>query len=83
VGTAERTPAAGGLADRQSADFVGPDLVATLGGVPIARHEPGIAGTPDAATRPEFAARGTTRVIDGRRFAGASPGASRARTSRH
>lgn len=47
------------------ADFIEPDLVATKDGELIARHEPNITGTTDVATRPEFAARKTTRKVDG------------------
>lgn len=46
-------------------DFVEPDLVATKDGVLIARHEPMIGATTDVADRPEFAARKTTRKLDG------------------
>lgn len=47
------------------ADFIEPDLVATKDGELIARHEPNITGTTDVASRPEFAARKTTRKVDG------------------
>lgn len=47
------------------ADFIEPDLVATQDGVLIARHEPMLGGTTDVASRPEFAAYKTTKVIDG------------------
>ena len=53
------------LAIQQGADFIEPDLVATKDGELIARHEPNITGTTDVATRPEFAARKTTRMVDG------------------
>lgn len=53
------------LAIEQGADFIEPDLVATKDGVLIARHEPMLGGTTDVSTRPEFAARKTTRKIDG------------------
>ena len=47
------------------ADFVEPDLVSTSDGVLIARHEPMLGGTTDVSSRPEFAARRTTKVLDG------------------
>lgn len=47
------------------ADFIEPDLVATKDGVLVARHEPNITGTTDVASRPEFAARKTKKVVDG------------------
>jgi len=47
------------------ADSVEPDLVATRDGVLVARHENEISGTTDVAARPQFAARRTTRTIDG------------------
>ncbi|MBY0465835.1 MAG: glycerophosphodiester phosphodiesterase [Burkholderiales bacterium] len=47
------------------ADFIEPDLVVTQDGELIARHEPNITGTTDVASRPEFASRKTTRMVDG------------------
>lgn len=47
------------------ADYIEPDLVMTSDGVLIARHEPMLGGTTDVATRAEFAARRTTRMVDG------------------
>ncbi len=47
------------------ADFIEPDLVITRDGVLIARHEPMLGGTTDVSARPEFAARKTTRMVDG------------------
>jgi len=58
------------LAIRQGADFIEPDLVATRDGVLVARHENEISGTTDVANHPEFAARRTTKVIDGRGLSG-------------
>ena len=40
-------------------------MVSTKDGVLVARHENEISGTTDVATRPEFAGRRTTKVIDG------------------
>jgi glycerophosphoryl diester phosphodiesterase len=53
------------LAIELGADYVEPDLVATKDGVLIARHEPILGGTTDVSTRPEFAGRRTTKVVDG------------------
>lgn len=47
------------------ADIIEPDLVITKDGVLVVRHEPEISGTTDVAEHPEFAARRTTKVLDG------------------
>lgn len=51
------------------ANYIEPDLVLTKDGVLVARHEPIIGGTTDVALRAEFAARRTTKVIDGVTYA--------------
>jgi len=61
----EHTLASYFLAMQYGADYVEPDLVMTRDGVLIARHENEISGTTDVAVHAEFAARRTTRVIDG------------------
>ncbi|MBE9156205.1 esterase-like activity of phytase family protein [Nodosilinea sp. LEGE 06152] len=61
----EHTLEAYSLAIARGADFIEPDLVATKDGVLIARHEPMLGGTTDVASRPEFADRLTTKVLDG------------------
>ncbi|MFI9006908.1 glycerophosphodiester phosphodiesterase [Actinosynnema sp. NPDC053489] len=61
----EHTLASYELAARMGADYVEPDLVATRDGKLVARHENEIGGTTDVAAHPEFAARRTTKVIDG------------------
>jgi len=61
----EHTLASYELAARMGADFIEPDLVSTKDGVLIARHENDITGTTDVADHPEFAARKTTKTIDG------------------
>jgi glycerophosphoryl diester phosphodiesterase len=61
----EHTLAAYETAIVQCADYIEPDLVSTKDGVLVARHENEIGGTTDVATRPEFAGRRTTKVIDG------------------
>jgi glycerophosphoryl diester phosphodiesterase len=52
------------------ADFVEPDLVSTKDGVLVCRHENEISGTTDVGSRPEFAARRTTKVVDGSQVTG-------------
>jgi glycerophosphoryl diester phosphodiesterase len=47
------------------ADFIEPDLVVTRDGELVSRHEPNITATTDVSARPEFAARKTTRKVDG------------------
>jgi glycerophosphoryl diester phosphodiesterase len=66
----EHTLAAYRLAAEQGADYIEPDLVITKDGVLVARHENEIGGTTDVAEHPEFAARKTTKVIDGVAIAG-------------
>ena len=61
----EHTLASYELAARLGADYIEPDLVTTRDGVLVARHEPEIGGTTDVATHPEFAARKTTKSLDG------------------
>jgi glycerophosphoryl diester phosphodiesterase len=66
----EHTLAAYELAIEQGADFIEPDLVPTKDGVLVARHENEISGTTDVAAHPEFAARRTTKTIDGETLTG-------------
>ncbi len=54
----------------QGADFIEPDLVPTKDGVLVARHENAITDTTDVAAHPEFAARKTTKTIDGQTITG-------------
>ena len=61
----EHTRAAYDLAIQQGADVIEPDLVISRDGILIVRHENEIGGTTDVADRPEFAARHTTKTIDG------------------
>jgi glycerophosphoryl diester phosphodiesterase len=61
----EHTPAAYRLAAAQGADFLEPDLVATLDGVLVCRHENEISGTTDVAEHPVFADRKITKIVDG------------------
>lgn len=66
----EHTLASYRLAIAMGADYIEPDLVATRDGVLVARHENEIGGTTDVAAHPEFAARWTTRSVDGRSVTG-------------
>jgi glycerophosphoryl diester phosphodiesterase len=61
----EHTLASYELAARLGADFIEPDLVSTKDGVLVCRHEPEIGGTTDVASRPEFADRRRTVLLDG------------------
>lgn len=61
----EHTLAAYSLAIDQGADFIEPDLVPTRDGVLVARHENEISETTDVAAHPRFAARRTSKTIDG------------------
>ena len=47
------------------ADVIEPDVISTKDGVLIARHDPQLSVTTDIASHPEFAARKTTRSLDG------------------
>jgi glycerophosphoryl diester phosphodiesterase len=66
----EHTLASYAKAIADGADFVEPDLVMTKDGVLVARHEDEIGSTTDVADHPEFAARKTSKVIDGRQVTG-------------
>ena len=61
----EHTAGAYDLAVAMGADYLEADLVPTHDGVLVDRHEPEISQTTDVASRPEFADRKTTKVIDG------------------
>lgn len=66
----EHTLAAYFIAMEQGADYIEPDLVMTRDGVLVARHENEISGTTDVAHHAAFAARRTTKVIDGESVTG-------------
>ena len=66
----EHTLAGYFIAIQQGADYVEPDLVISKDGALLARHENEIGGTTDVAMRPEFAARKTTKNIDGEAVTG-------------
>ncbi|WP_345134897.1 glycerophosphodiester phosphodiesterase [Dactylosporangium darangshiense] len=61
----EHTLASYTLAIELGADFIEPDLVPTKDGQLVARHENEIGGTTDVSTKPQFASRKTTKVVDG------------------
>ncbi|MEU8227467.1 glycerophosphodiester phosphodiesterase family protein [Kribbella sp. NPDC048915] len=61
----EHTAAAYRLAAVQGADYLEPDLVATLDGILVCRHENELSGTTDVADHPVFADRRLTKVVDG------------------
>ena len=66
----EHTRAAYELAVEQGADIIEPDLVMTRDGHLVVRHENEISETTDVADHSAFAARRTTRMIDGRAVTG-------------
>ena len=66
----EHTRSAYELAFALGADAVEPDIVSTRDGVLVLRHENEISGTTDVATRPDFAAKRTTREVDGKPLTG-------------
>jgi glycerophosphoryl diester phosphodiesterase len=66
----EHTLASYALAIEQGTDFIEPDLVATKDGQLVARHEPLLDQTTDVLQRPEFAARRSTKHLDGRPVTG-------------
>jgi glycerophosphoryl diester phosphodiesterase len=66
----EHTRMAYERAIEQGADVIEPDLVMSRDGVLLVRHENEIGGTTDVADHPEFAARRTTKTIDGQSITG-------------
>lgn len=66
----EHTLAGYFIAIQQGADYVEPDLVITKDGALVVRHENEIGGTTDVAAHAEFAARKTTKTIDGETITG-------------
>ena len=66
----EHTLASYLLAIEFGADYIEPDLVATRDGHLIARHEPLLDDTTDVKSRPEFAARRSTKTLDGKQVTG-------------
>jgi glycerophosphoryl diester phosphodiesterase len=66
----EHTLASYAKAIADGADYIEPDLVCTQDGVLVARHEDEISSTTDVAEHAEFAARKTSKMIDGKAFSG-------------
>ncbi len=66
----EHTRSSYELALALGVDAVEPDIVASKDGVLVVRHENEISTTTDVADRPEFAARKTTKRIDGQALTG-------------
>lgn len=66
----EHTLASYAKAIADGADYIEPDLCITKDGVLVARHENNIVETTDVAKRPEFAARKTEKIVDGKREVG-------------
>jgi glycerophosphoryl diester phosphodiesterase len=66
----EHTLASYAKAIADGADFIEPDLVMTRDGAMVARHENEIGGTTDVAAHPEFAARETSKTVDGHKVDG-------------
>jgi glycerophosphoryl diester phosphodiesterase len=66
----EHTLASYALAIELGADYIEPDLVATKDGRLIARHEPLLDDTTDVKSRPEFAQRKSTKLLDGKPITG-------------
>ncbi|WP_268768210.1 glycerophosphodiester phosphodiesterase family protein, partial [Microbacterium sp. Leaf203] len=54
----------------EGVDAVEPDVVPSKDGVLVVRHENEISGTTDVATRPAFAGRRTSKVVDGEHLTG-------------
>ncbi|WP_157253352.1 glycerophosphodiester phosphodiesterase [Nonomuraea typhae] len=66
----EHTQGSYELAVAMGADWIEPDLVPTKDHALVVRHENEISGTTDVSLRPEFAARRTTKIVDGRSVSG-------------
>ncbi len=60
----EHTAASYQLAIDLGAEVIEPDIVISRDGVLVVRHESELSGTTDVASRPEFAGRRTTKVVD-------------------
>src|ERR1700712_3065020 len=66
----EHTLASYELAIDLGADLIEPDLVVTLDGVLVARHENELSRSTDVAGHPEFAHRRRTQEVDGEELTG-------------
>jgi glycerophosphoryl diester phosphodiesterase len=66
----EHTAASYELAIEMGAEFIEPDVVVSRDGVLVVRHENELSRSTDVASRPEFAARRTTKDIEGHEYTG-------------
>jgi glycerophosphoryl diester phosphodiesterase len=66
----EHTTASYELAIDLGAELIEPDVVVSRDGVLVVRHESELSRTTDVARRADFAARRTTKVVDGKRCTG-------------
>ena len=66
----EHTAASFELAIDLGAELIEPDIVISRDGELVVRHESELSLTTDVATRPEFAGRRTTKLVDGVRCTG-------------
>jgi glycerophosphoryl diester phosphodiesterase len=66
----EHTLASYRLALEQGADYIEPDLVMSRDGILVARHENELSNSTDIAAHPEFAARRTSKQVDGQALSG-------------
>lgn len=66
----EHTLASYRLAIEQGADYIEPDLVMSRDGILVARHENELGNSTDVAAHREFAARRTSKQVDGQLVSG-------------
>src|SRR5689334_21337379 len=66
----EHTAASYELAIEMGAEFIEPDVVVSRDGVLVVRHENELSRSTDVASRPEFAARRTTKEVEGEECTG-------------
>jgi glycerophosphoryl diester phosphodiesterase len=66
----EHTLASYRLAIEQGADYIEPDLVMSRDGILVARHENELGNSTDVAAHREFAARRTSKQVDGQLISG-------------
>lgn len=66
----EHTAMAYRLAIDEGADFIEPDCVLSKDGQLLVRHENEIGATTDVGSKPEFASRKVTKVVDGQKIEG-------------
>jgi glycerophosphoryl diester phosphodiesterase len=66
----EHTAMAYRLAVDEGADFIEPDLVMSKDGALLIRHENEIGATTDVGSKPEFATRKASKIVDGEKIEG-------------